>query len=140
LIKPLSGYAAHLSPWKGEKERDYLPNCRMKRKESEEITHTKLYPFIQKASPFGDASYITKEPLKIALQRLFSHFSFVSNYIRAALSVAAESLATLSFKVLSTLVVSAPVLEAVFLSPQDAKEIAAIATNIKTNFFIFFAF
>jgi hypothetical protein len=26
------------------------------------------------------------------------------------------------------------------LLPQDAKEIAAIATNIKTNFFIFFAF
>lgn len=26
------------------------------------------------------------------------------------------------------------------LLPQDANEIAAIATNIKTNFFIFFAF
>ena len=29
LIKPLSGYAAHLSPWKGEKERGLLiPNWR----------------------------------------------------------------------------------------------------------------
>ena len=37
-------------------------------------------------------------------------------------------------------VVSAVASVAAVLLPQDAKEIAAIATNIKTNFFIFFAF
>jgi hypothetical protein len=51
-------------------------------------------------------------------------------------STAAESLAV------STAVVSESALaaEAAVLLPQDANEIAAIATNIKTNFFIFFAF
>jgi hypothetical protein len=54
---------------------------------------------------------------------------------------AAESVAALSV-VSATAVVSESVAGAAlwFLLPQDAKDIAAIATNIKTNFFIFFAF
>jgi hypothetical protein len=56
-------------------------------------------------------------------------------------SVAAESTAVES-AALSTTAVSESALAAgaAVLLPQDAKEIAAIATNIKTNFFIFFAF
>ncbi len=62
---------------------------------------------------------------------------FELNYL--AVSAAVVSTTVVSTTVVSTVVVSAASVLAV-LSPQDAKEIAAIATNIKTNFFIFFAF
>jgi hypothetical protein len=56
----------------------------------------------------------------------------------AAESAGAAALSAVS----ATAVVSESVAGAAlwFLLPQDAKDIAAIATNIKTNFFIFFAF
>ena len=61
---------------------------------------------------------------------------FELNYL--AVSAAAVSAAVVSTTaVVSTFVVSAASVLAV-LSPQDAKEIAAIATNIKTNFFSVF--
>jgi hypothetical protein len=55
---------------------------------------------------------------------------------------AAESAGAAALSVSATAVVSESVAGAalLFLLPQDAKDIAAIATNIKTNFFIFFAF
>ena len=61
-----------------------------------------------------------------------SFFSSSYNYI-------AESAAAVSTAVVSTVVVSAVAAFSVLL-PQEAKEIAATATNIKTNFFIFFSF
>ncbi|MDY6270263.1 MAG: hypothetical protein SPL43_02600 [Prevotella sp.] len=78
---------------------------------------------------------------------VFSLFSVRADYLAtlsagaAAESVAAESVVAESVvcSVVSTFVVSALAL-ALDLLPQDAKEIAATATNIKTNFFIFFAF
>ena len=57
-------------------------------------------------------------------------------YCAFAVSAAAVSAAAVSTAVVS----SAGASEGLLPSPQDAKEIAAIATNIKTNFFIFFAF
>jgi hypothetical protein len=56
--------------------------------------------------------------------------------------VSAAAVSTAAVSAVSTAVVSlSPAGAALwFLLPQDAKEIAAIATNIKTNFFIFFAF
>jgi len=67
----------------------------------------------------------------------FSHFS-----VRVYSATAAVSTAALSATVVSTTAVSESAVSvgAAVLLPQDAKEIAAIATNIKTNFFIFFAF
>ncbi len=59
----------------------------------------------------------------------------------AAESVAAVSTVVVSAVVsVATLSLSELAAGAAVLLPQDAKEIAAIATNIKTNFFIFFAF
>lgn len=66
----------------------------------------------------------------------------VANYAATLVSVAvvsAEMLSRVSTTAVSVAVVSAASVLAVLL-PQDANEIAAIATNIKTNFFIFFAF
>jgi hypothetical protein len=58
--------------------------------------------------------------------------------------LAVESFIVLSLTVESFIALSLAVLSALgagfVLSPQDAKEIAAIATNIKTNFFIFLCF
>ena len=75
----------------------------------------------------------------------FSLFCSFSDYLTE--SAATESAATESALALSTIAESAveSAVESAFLAglellPQDAKEIAAIATNIKTNFFIFFAF
>lgn len=71
-------------------------------------------------------------------------FKCVANYSATVESTAAESATTLSAAKVSTTAVSVAVESApsalAVLLPQDAKEIAAIATNIKTNFFIFFAF
>jgi hypothetical protein len=60
----------------------------------------------------------------------------------AAVSAAAESAAAaaVSTAAVSTAAVSLLAAGAFFLSLQDAKDTAAIATKAKTNFFIFFAF
>ena len=60
-----------------------------------------------------------------------------ANYSATTLSATAESATTESTTAVSE---SALATGSAVLLPQDAKEIAAIATNIKTNFFIFFAF
>lgn len=67
-----------------------------------------------------------------------SFFSSSYNYIAesaAAVSTAAVSTVSTATVSLSFVLAGA----AVFLQ-EEAKEIATIATNIKTNFFIFFAF
>lgn len=72
--------------------------------------------------------------------RFYSLLIAVANYsATAAESATTLSAANVSTTAVSVAVESAPSALAVLL-PQDAKEIAAIATNIKTNFFIFFAF
>jgi len=58
----------------------------------------------------------------------------------AAVSAAAVSAAAESTAAVSTATVSLLAAGAFFLSLQDAKDTAAIATKAKTNFFIFFAF
>lgn len=85
--------------------------------------------------------YKNKKTAKLSLTVILSFFvrRVILNYF--AESAAAESVATVSTE--STVVVSTESVDSVLafvLPPQDAKEIAAIATNIKTNFFIFFAF
>lgn len=76
--------------------------------------------------------------------RFYSLLIAVANYSATVELTAAESATTLSAANVSTTAVSVAVESApsalAVLLPQDAKEIAAIATNIKTNFFIFFAF
>ena len=84
-----------------------------------------------------------KKPQDLVL-RFYSLLIAVANYSATVESTAAESATTLSAANVSTTAVSVAVESApsalAVLLPQDAKEIAAIATNIKTNFFIFFAF
>ena len=83
----------------------------------------------------------TKKPQDLVL-RFSMLLIVVANYSATVVSVAvvsAEMLSRVSTTAVSVAVVSAASVLAVLL-PQDANEIAAIATNIKTNFFIFFAF
>ena len=82
----------------------------------------------------------TKKPQDLVL-RFSMLLIVVANYSATVVSVAvvsAEMLSRVSTTAVSVAVVSAASVLAVL--PQDANEIAAIATNIKTNFFIFFAF
>ena len=69
----------------------------------------------------------------------FCSFAYLATESAATESVAAESALALSFWTESADVESA-LAAGLELLWQDAKEIAAIATNIKTNFFIFFCF
>ena len=69
-----------------------------------------------------------------------SHFFIRAYYNYSAAVVSTAVVSTTVVSVVSTAVVSTSAAGASALLPHDAKEIAAIATNIKTNFFIFFAF
>ena len=88
----------------------------------------------------------TKKPLTLTSQRHSLFFcSSLSAYF--ALSAGAAALSAGAATVLSGVAVESTTSTAgsstgasTFFSLQDAKEIAAKATNIKTNFFIFFAF
>ena len=89
--------------------------------------------------------YKRKKPQDNVLRPISLFFCSFSDYLTE--SAATESAATESACTLSTIESAAieSAVESAFwagleLPPQDAKEIAAIATNIKTNFFIFFAF
>ena len=89
--------------------------------------------------------YKTKKPLdrSPAVVSLIFRSQVILNYLTESVVVvaAAESTEVESAAESTTAVSESAV--AVFwavLLPHDAKEIAAIATNIKTNFFIFFAF
>lgn len=92
--------------------------------------------------PDAPCQAATKKPQDL-VPRFYSLLIAVANY-SATVESAAESATTLSAANVSTTAVSVAVESApsalAVLLPQDAKEIAAIATNIKTNFFIFFAF
>lgn len=92
--------------------------------------------------PDAPCQAATKKPQDL-VPRFYSLLIAVANY-SATVESTAESATTLSAANVSTTAVSVAVESApsalAVLLPQDAKEIAAIATNIKTNFFIFFAF
>lgn len=97
-------------------------------------------PFVVPDVPY---QAIKTKPQDLVL-RFYSLLIVVANYSATVVSTAAVSATTLSAAIVSTATVSVAVESAAsvlaVLLPQDAKEIAAIATNIKTNFFIFFAF
>ena len=89
--------------------------------------------------------YKRKKPQDNVLRPISLFFCSFSDYLTE--SAATESAATESAAAeseLSESTVESAVVSGFWagleLPPQDAKEIAAIATNIKTNFFIFFAF
>ena len=86
----------------------------------------------------------TKKPPGLRPSGILSLFQFehcdTDNYSATVVSAAAVSAAAVSTAAVSTATVSSTTSAGFWLLPQDANEIAAIATNIKTNFFIFFAF
>ena len=69
-----------------------------------------------------------------------SHFFFFFYYNYSAVVVFSAVVSTTGVSVVFFFFFSTSATGASALLPHDAKEIAAIATNIKTNFFIFFAF
>ena len=86
----------------------------------------------------------TKKPSDISPTVILSLFVIATDYSATVLStgaaaLSATALSTTAVSTASTAVVSTGAALLVLL-PQDAKEIAATATNINTNFFIFFAF
>jgi hypothetical protein len=83
-------------------------------------------------------AYINKKNRQTLSLAVFSLLIRANNYSATVESATTESATTESTAVVSTTSSSGAC--AGFVSLQDAKEIAAIATNIKTNFFIFFAF
>ena len=86
--------------------------------------------------------YKTKKPLVRSPAVVSLIFSFASNFkllSRISSSCISSSSVSSSCIYLNCGRISRSCVLSCFL-PHDAKEIAAIATNIKTNFFIFFAF
>jgi hypothetical protein len=85
-------------------------------------------------------TYENEKPLNLRSSGI-SLFLFELDYLACAVStVAVSTVAAVSTTAAVSVAVESAFSAGLLPLPQDAKEIAAKATNIKTNFFIFFAF